>query len=102
MSTVEITRGAPHGAKQGIVDHFTRNIEAQVALHFFYRKGAGEPVELRALSPYELRTSAAGHLLVLGFDHDRQEVRHFRIERVRGTLSAPDLAFVAAEEGDEE
>lgn len=63
-------------------------IELQLPVEFVYTNGDNETL-LRHVSPYELKTTLDGRRFVLGWDHDREGIRHFEIgkaeSRVRST-----------------
>lgn len=59
-------------------------------VEFRYSKGDGKVIELRALEPEQVRVIKAGkpdeHVTVTGFDPDRQQVRHYRLDRIMGDV----------------
>jgi proteasome accessory factor B len=52
---------------------------------FDYQRPAAEETTRRTISPWGLR-AAMGAWYVVGFDHDRQELRNFRLSRIRGPV----------------
>lgn len=59
-------------------------IERRKRVSFRYRTGGGGPAQQRRIDPYGLRHRGAWY--VAGFDHDRGEVRHFKLERIDGAV----------------
>lgn len=59
-------------------------IERRKRVVFRYRTGGGGEAQLRTVDPYGLRHRGAWYLA--GFDHDRGEVRHFKLERIDGAV----------------
>lgn len=57
-------------------------------VEFRYAKGDGKIIELRALQPSAVAVVKAGkpdeHITFTGFDPDRQAVRHYRLDRMKG------------------
>jgi hypothetical protein len=51
---------------------------------FTYAKGDGNVLETRRLVPHNVYQSNAGHLVVAGYDHDRDEPRAYRLDRIKG------------------
>lgn len=79
-------------------------IDAGIAVTFDYIKPTGETKlfglvgqgyvhETRTVSPYAVTESQKGDLLVVGFDHDRDDIRQFRIDRILGGKVDPDLTL---------
>ena len=68
-------------------DAVLRAIEGECALTFEYEDGSGNITD-RIVSPYEVY-QGGGAELVRGFDHDRDALRSFRLDRIAGT---PELA----------
>lgn len=60
------------------------NHDAEV--EFAYAKGSGQVIEHRRVNPSELR-EVKGHKIVVGFDPDRDDVRAYRLDRIKGTVS---------------
>jgi predicted DNA-binding transcriptional regulator YafY len=53
---------------------------------FRYAKGkTGRTIEQRSLVPHEVK-SFGDHLTVVGFDPDRDEVRAYRVDRIKGNV----------------
>lgn len=69
----------------------TAAIAGAVPVTLSYAK-VGEPPEPRTISPYEIVTSAEGDESVLGYDHGRQGLRRFRLDRVELVLDASEIA----------
>lgn len=59
-------------------------------VEFRYAKGSGQNIELRRLAPGDLK-EVKGHLTFTGYDPDRDDVRAYRLDRVRGD---GDIRFV--------
>ena len=57
-------------------------IERRKRVTFRYRTGGGGEAHERSIDPYGLRHRGAWYLA--GFDHDRKEIRHFKLERIDG------------------
>lgn len=57
-------------------------IERRKRVAFRYRTGGGGEAHTRTVDPYGLRHRGAWYLA--GFDHDRKEIRHFKLERIDG------------------
>lgn len=60
------------------------NHDAEVG--FAYAKGSGAVIEHRRLTPVKL-DEAKGHKIVTGFDPDRDDIRAYRLDRIKGTVS---------------
>jgi predicted DNA-binding transcriptional regulator YafY len=56
-------------------------IEAERPIAFDYPSGDGL-VERRFLSPYQVQESATGAESVVGWDHNREAIRQFRLDRI--------------------
>ncbi len=61
-------------------------INHDIEVEFAYAKGSGEVIEHRRLVPTKL-DDAKGHKIVTGFDPDRDDVRAYRLDRIKGTVS---------------
>jgi proteasome accessory factor B len=61
-------------------------IRQDKAVHFSYRTPAEEHARTRAVSPWGLRSSS-GRWFLVGFDHDRADVRTFRLSRIAGPVT---------------
>jgi hypothetical protein len=61
-------------------------IDNDVQVRFNYAKGDGAIIEARALTPVKL-DEAKGHKIVTGFDPDREDIRAYRLDRIKGTVS---------------
>lgn len=60
----------------------------QTTLELTYRK-SGKPVrELRVVTPRTLCTSQRGNDYLVAYDHDRREVRSFRVDRIENIRPA--------------
>ena len=55
---------------------------------FRYRRGGGGESRERTVDPYALRNRGAWYLA--GFDHLRDEVRHFKLDRIDGKIKVAD------------
>lgn len=59
-------------------------------VEFRYAKGDGGVIELRALKPNAVDIVSAGkadeHVTVTGYDPDRDSVRHYRLDRIKGDV----------------
>lgn len=53
---------------------------------FRYAKGDGKVIEQRTLVPSDVKT-VGDHVTFTGFDPDRDEVRAYRVDRIKGTVS---------------
>lgn len=53
---------------------------------FRYAKGGGSVIETRVLKPAEVKT-VKDHKVVVGFDPDRDEVRSYRLDRIKGDVA---------------
>lgn len=53
---------------------------------FRYAKGDGGVLELRKLDPEQIFSSRNGHVLVGGYDPDRDEYRAYRVDRIKGAI----------------
>lgn len=60
------------------------SLEERVRMILTYQK-VGEDAELRFVSPYEKRTAADGATLLIGWDHERDDFRTFRLDRIIGS-----------------
>ena len=60
-------------------------IERRKRVTFRYRTGGGGEAHERSIDPYGLRHRGAWYLA--GFDHDRKEIRHFKLERIDGRVA---------------
>jgi predicted DNA-binding transcriptional regulator YafY len=54
-------------------------------VEFGYAKGDGALLERRSLIPAEVK-QVKGHQIVIGFDPDRESVRAYRLDRVKGEI----------------
>ncbi len=63
-------------------DEIERAIGAREAIAIRYRKLGIEEPEWRTISPYETAVSKAGARTVLSFDHDKDGIREFRVDRI--------------------
>lgn len=61
-------------------------INNDVEVEFAYAKGSGAVIEQRRLNPVTLSV-AKGHQIVTGFDPDRDDIRAYRLDRIKGTVS---------------
>lgn len=61
-------------------------IEADLSVAFTYAKGEGQFLEERTLEPHEVR-EVKGNKLVLGYDVDRDDVRAYRLDRIKGRVA---------------
>ncbi len=61
-------------------------INNDLEVRFQYAKGEGAYLETRRINPSELRT-VKGHKIVVGFDPDRDDVRAYRLDRIKGTVA---------------
>ena len=59
-------------------------IERRKRVAFRYRTGGGGAAQERTVDPYGLRHRGSWYLA--GFDQDRGEVRHFKLERIDGAV----------------
>lgn len=57
-------------------------------VEFVYRDREGVQ-SLRQVSPYDLTDAANGARLLVGYDHDRDGIRQFRIERIDSVIVLP-------------
>lgn len=55
------------------------------AVTFRYAKGDGRVIEQRTLEPEAVR-EVKGHTIFVGYDPDREEVRSYRIDRIKGEV----------------
>ena len=53
---------------------------------FRYAKGDGSVIETRTLVPADIKT-VGDHVTFTGFDPDREMVRAYRVDRIKGTVS---------------
>lgn len=60
-------------------------LNAGTAMQFDYRKAGAIQAERRTVTPMTL-VSRYGHWYLAGVDHDRQEVRVFRLSRIEGAV----------------
>lgn len=61
------------------------------AVRMAYRKVEGEPPQVRTVSPKNIVPTADGSEKIVGHDHDREEPRFFRLDRIEAVVSAPDV-----------
>ena len=74
-------------------------VETHLPVDFWYTK-PGEEKSERLVSPYEIRASRAGNTLLVGYDHDRAEIRQFRLDRITEPEAAEAaIAFHDNQEG---
>jgi proteasome accessory factor B len=59
-------------------------LERRKRVTFRYRTGGGGEAQERTVDPYGLRHRGAWYLA--GFDHDRDAVRHFKLDRIEGRV----------------
>lgn len=62
-------------------------LNAGTAMQFAYRKTGSDRAERRTVTPMTL-VSRYGHWYLAGVDHDRQEVRVFRLSRIEGAVKS--------------
>lgn len=74
-------------------------VREHVGVRFPYRGRADSDPRERTVSPWGLRSTGRGWFMV-GFDHDREDQRTFRLSRITGTVtSAADAEVVASPDG---
>ena len=61
----------------------------KTVVSFDYRKAGTDAIETRTLSPWQL-INLEGQWLVLGWDHDRSEARHFMLKRIVSRIRTND------------
>ena len=75
----------------------------KTVVSFDYRKAGTDVIETRTLSPWQL-INLEGQWIVLGWDHDRSEARHFLLKRIVSRIRTNDKddsqAFVSPGPGD--
>ncbi|MEY4000563.1 MAG: hypothetical protein RLZZ626_918 [Actinomycetota bacterium] len=75
----------------------------KTVVSFDYRKAGTEAIETRTLSAWQL-INLEGQWLVLGWDHDRSESRHFMLKRIVSKIRAIEkddvIAFVSPSAAD--
>lgn len=54
---------------------------------FGYAKGKGDYIENRRLIPGQIQTTKQGHTIVVGHDPDRDDVRAYRLDKIKGQVS---------------
>jgi predicted DNA-binding transcriptional regulator YafY len=69
---------------------FNEGIMRLAAVHnktvtFRYAKGKGAVIEQRVLEPKQV-TDHGDHVTFTGYDPDRDNVRHYRIDRIKGEV----------------
>lgn len=64
-------------------------VELQLPVEFVYTNGDLE-TKRRHVSPYELKTTLDGRRFVLGWDHDRNGIRQFQIDKAETRVEATD------------
>jgi predicted DNA-binding transcriptional regulator YafY len=63
-------------------------IKFERTITFQYAKGTGSYIETRRLAPDALHAARDGSQNVIGYDPDRQDVRAYRLDRIKGDVSA--------------
>jgi predicted DNA-binding transcriptional regulator YafY len=64
-------------------DYIVEGLDLELAVGIVYCKDApGAEPEARTISPWEIVESAAGDESIIAYDHDRDDVRRFRIDRI--------------------
>ena len=58
-----------------------------VEVEFRYAKGEGSVIELRRLVPEAVKVARDGSVSFVGQDPDRDDVRQYRLDRIKGTVS---------------
>jgi predicted DNA-binding transcriptional regulator YafY len=58
-----------------------------VEVEFSYAKGEGSIIERRRLIPENIQVSGEGNVSFVGQDPDRDDVRQFRLDRIKGQVS---------------
>lgn len=53
---------------------------------FRYEKGKGQPIEVRRLVPQHVQ-EVGDHMTFTGYDPDRDDVRAYRVDRMKGEVS---------------
>lgn len=76
--------------RHDVADELEQAIAAELPVTLSYRK-PGANIEPRTISPYELPESKAGDVSVLGWDHGREALRQFRLDRIKLVRRADDL-----------
>lgn len=83
-----------------------RAVGAERVIEFSYRGGAAIRREVtpgdayrsvpsyRVLSPYEVYEDRLGEPLVRGYDHTREGIRSFRLDRIEGEVIGSEEAYV--------
>ena len=56
------------------------------AVSFVYDRGSSNPPQVRTLTPSEIIPARDGEFAVLGHDHDRDEPRQFRLDRIEALV----------------
>lgn len=91
LSRVEALEGGPLPLAPGVSglrSRLTGDIEAERPVIFRYTKEGETDWSCRRLSPYEIIDGQRG-VVVRGWDHDRHEIRSFRLDRMDALTSYP-------------
>lgn len=67
-------------------------VETHAPVALVYHKPEESPM-LRWVSPYEVRDSAKGNRLLIGYDHNREDIRQFRLDRISEVEATDEIEF---------
>ncbi len=74
-------------------------IRSGVVVTFDYRVPSSDEPGRRTVSPWRL-TTREGRWMLVGFDHDREDLRTFRVSRIQGSVTLTSRQRRAPEEGE--
>lgn len=85
-------KGTQHDEIRASEISFNEGLMRLAAVHgktvtFRYAKGSGANIEQRSLHPETVATDAKGVVRFVGIDPDREEVRAYRIDRMKGEVT---------------
>lgn len=74
----------------GTVNETLLKVAAQydLTVEFRYAKGTGGVIETRRLQPGSF-SNHKGNTVIVGYDPDREDVRAYRLDRIKGQVSIP-------------
>lgn len=77
-----------------------RAVKQERPIRFTYERSGQPELNARVLSPYEILRHKDGSRTVRGWDHSREDIRSFRLDRIEQSVKRADklVAFEPAKE----
>jgi predicted DNA-binding transcriptional regulator YafY len=63
-------------------DELNQAVEQSERVIAFTYTDRDENITRRVVSPYEARTTKSGKVMIVGYDHTREAIRHFAVEQL--------------------